>query len=92
MPGYTVLTISLLPCDRAFDQSTKSEYGQEIPQSHTTDQPTAFQVFLNQYAEKNSAEICMYISGAGSVQISQQLCTSGYKYDTFNICSSNLPG
>ena len=46
MSGYTVLTISLLPCDRAFDQSTKSEYGQEIPQSHTTDQPTAFQVFF----------------------------------------------
>ena len=31
------------------------------------------------------------ISGAGSVQFSQQLCTSGYKYDTFGICSPNLP-
>ena len=31
------------------------------------------------------------IGGAGSVQFSQQLCTSGYKYDTFSICSSNLP-
>ena len=30
-------------------------------------------------------------SGAGSVQISQQLCTSGYKYDTFSIYSLNLP-
>ena len=32
------------------------------------------------------------ISGAGSAQILQQLCTSGYKYDTFSICSSNRPG
>ena len=34
----------------------------------------------------------LFNSGAGSVQISQQLCTSGYKYDTFSMCSSNLPG
>ena len=33
-----------------------------------------------------------YLSGAGSAQIFQQLCTSGYKYDIFSICSSNLPG
>ena len=32
-----------------------------------------------------------YHSGAGSVQFSHELCTSGYKYDTFSICSSNLP-
>ena len=31
-------------------------------------------------------------SGAGSAHIFQQLCTSGYKYDTFSICFSNLPG
>ena len=30
-------------------------------------------------------------SGAGSVQFSQQLCTSRYKFDTFSIFSSNLP-
>ena len=30
-------------------------------------------------------------SGAGSARILQQLCASGYKYDTFSICSSNLP-
>ena len=30
-------------------------------------------------------------SGVGSVQFLQQLCTSGYKYDTFSICSPNLP-
>ena len=33
-----------------------------------------------------------YTSGAGSASILQQLCTSGYKYDTFSMCSSNLPG
>ena len=32
-----------------------------------------------------------HYSGAGSVQFSHELCTSGYKYDTFSICSSNLP-
>ena len=36
--------------------------------------------------------LCRKTSGAGSAHILQQLCTSGYKYDTFSICSSNLPG
>ena len=30
-------------------------------------------------------------SGAGSARFSYQLCTSGNKFDTFNICFSNLP-
>ena len=31
-------------------------------------------------------------SGSGSARILQELCTSRYKYDTFSICSLNLPG
>ena len=33
----------------------------------------------------------MPFSGAGSALFSHQLCTSGNKFDTFSICSSNLP-
>ena len=40
----------------------------------------------------SSADVFFFCHfGAVSVQFSHELCTSGYKYDTFSFCSSNLP-
>ena len=39
---------------------------------------------------RNVQESVFATSGDGNVRILRQSCTSGYKYETFRICSLNL--